>query len=144
MVHEQISKTSLNKDMATTEKDMKKRAKDMGMAFAKILGVTAVVGGVVPLLPHAHDVFVTTADEVPPHHDALVERLAAQQDRPAAFGPGDQPEGQPSGGGVPQLVLGEVLFVDMTADRYVELENAVQALSERIVTAEDREQQYLP
>ncbi|MCB0778725.1 MAG: hypothetical protein KDC03_04135 [Flavobacteriales bacterium] len=90
--------------------------------------------------------------------DHLVEMMAQYKDDPEV-GPVRQdlialraiydqlavrrvPATSPSASG--RMVLGEDLFVDMTADKYVELENAVQALRERIVTPEDREQQYLP
>jgi len=56
-------RTGLNKDMATTKKDMKKRAEDMGMAFAKILGVTAVVGGVVHSMKAIAEETARTGDQ---------------------------------------------------------------------------------
>src|SRR5829696_10060950 len=38
-----------------------------------------------PSVPEGDDLLVAAADEVPPHHDLLNERLAAQQDQPTAM-----------------------------------------------------------
>src|SRR3954447_866469 len=50
----------------------------------------------VPLLGVVGDLLTRPADEVPPHHQLLLERLAAEQEQPGGLARG-QPQRRPSG-----------------------------------------------